>query len=322
MIGRPLPTDRARLRVGLVLLVALGALGADRAGAQGRHPLPRQARPLHQRLAAAELVVVGRIETVGPGRIGVEGERVLMGGPPARFEVKRAPSAPPPLDVGDRAVLLLRGARPPYLLVDEPRETIRLADDASATRWGEALAALVERRDDPRAMVDLYVAWLDEGPATLRELGFRGLTDPKAPFQPLPDDVLVERARTAIDSTRAADVRRAAAFLAARSPVATDRLLEADLGGEGPADLAVTMAALQGGALHRSPRLGPALQRALRHPAPEFRRGALRVASVVPEGVAPELADEVAALLEREPDADVRRQAELTLAAIQRRRAY
>jgi hypothetical protein len=311
------PTARA---VALLLLVG-AALVPGRGRAQGLHPLPRQTRPLHERLAAAEVVVVGRIEAVDTGRITVAAERVLLGEPPQRFEVKRSPSAPPPLGPGDRAILLLQGARSPYLLVDEPRETIRLADEASAARWGQAVAQLVERRAEPDALVGLYVEWLDQGPATLRDLGVRGLTDPRAPFQPLPDAVLLERAQAAADATRPDEVRLSAALLAARSPAATDRLLEATPAGDGAADLAIAMTALQGGALHRSPKLEAAMQRALRHPSPELRRGALRVASAVPPEVAPGLDQQVADLLERESDAEVRRQAQQTLAAMQKRRA-
>ncbi len=320
---KPTSPPRAAL-LAAALLLALEGGGADGARAQGMHPMPPQARPLHQRLAAAELVVQGRIESVDTGRIGVACERVLLGEPPERFEVKRSPSAPPPLEAGDGASRLLRGARPPAVLVDVPLETIRLADEASAERWGEALAALVARRDEPNALIALYVEWLDEGPATLRELAVRGLMDPSAPFQPLPDAVLVERARAASDATRPAEARRAAAFLASRSPAGTDRLLESTLGGDGAADsvdLAVAMAALQGGAVHRSPKLAGALRRALRHPSPELRRGALRVATFAPEGDAPALSDEVAALLERERDPEVRRQAEQTLAALKKKQA-
>ncbi len=318
------PRARPLLRLARALLLAPALLagGSGVASAQGPHPLPPQSRPLHQRLELADAVLVARIGPVGPGRIEVETERALLGEIPERFPVKRSPSDPPPLREGDRAILLLRGARPPFVLVDAPRETIRLADPASARRWSDAVAALVEHRDEPRAVLDLYVDWLEGGPATLRELGMRGLTDPEASFQPIPEEVWLGRAEVAADPERPDDARRAAAFLAARSAAATERLLARTPGpGEGAVEVAVTVAALQGGAVHRSEALAPALRRSFRHPSPEVRRGALRVAAAVPLGVVPELQAEVAGLVEREPDDGVRQEAERTLAALQRRQA-
>lgn len=286
--------------------------------AAAQHPMPPRARPLHARIASAELVVLGRIETVETGRIAVRTELAFTGEPPPRFEVKRAPSAPPPLAAGDRALLLLRGARSPYLLVDEPREVIRLVDESGAARWSEAVESLLAKREDPEALVGIYVRWLADGPATLRELAFRGLTDPDAAFQPLSEPILLTLARTALDPAQAAEARRASAFLATRSAAATELLLSAvpgDGDGDGPAavDLAVAFSALRGGVVHRSPALEPALRRALRHPAPEMRRTALRTVTVVPAGIAPSLTNEIAALVAREPDETLREEAKRIL---------
>ena len=56
--------------------------------------------------------------------------------------LKRAPSAPPGLAVGERPLLLLRGARSPYLLVDRPGEILRVPQDADEEVWAREIGAL------------------------------------------------------------------------------------------------------------------------------------------------------------------------------------
>ena len=84
-------------------------------------------------------------------------------------------TVPPPLATGDRALLLLRGARPPYVLVDEPSEVIRLSDDAMAARWSAATRAALAARGDPAALEAVYAEWVANGPSSLRDLGSAGL---------------------------------------------------------------------------------------------------------------------------------------------------
>src|SRR5262245_33454585 len=104
---------RPQRLLGLVLGAAAAA-GAQPIG----HGLPPPLRSCHERLAAADVVAVVRVERVDPGRIALRLEAALASAPPAAFEAKRSPLHPPPLASGDRALLLLRGDRPPYVLTD------------------------------------------------------------------------------------------------------------------------------------------------------------------------------------------------------------
>ena len=154
----------------------LGLLLAGAAGAQPLgHPVPLGPRPFHVRAAAAELVAVVRVERVAEGRIALRLEDALAGSPPEAFELKRSPLRPPPLATGDRALLLLRGDRPPYVLTDDPAEVIRLSDDAMAARWSAAARAALAARDDPAALAGVYRDWVENGPASLSDLGAAGL---------------------------------------------------------------------------------------------------------------------------------------------------
>jgi hypothetical protein len=161
---------RPQLLSGLLLALA-GAAGAQPIG----HPVPLGPRPLHLRLAQAEVVAVVKVERVDEGRIALRLEDALAGSPPEAFEAKRSPLRPPPLATGDRALLLLRGARPPYVLVDEPSEVIRLSDDAMAARWSAATRAALAARGDPAALEAVYAEWVANGPSSLRDLGSAGL---------------------------------------------------------------------------------------------------------------------------------------------------
>jgi hypothetical protein len=157
-----------RLRLGPAL--TLGLAGA--AAAQHPHAGPR---PFHVRLAAADVVAVVQVEKIDEGRIAVRRLDALAGSPPEAFEVKRSPLRPPPLATGDRALLLLRGDRPPYVLADEPAEVIRLADALMTARWSAAARAALASREDPAALAALYGEWIEHGPESLRELGAAGL---------------------------------------------------------------------------------------------------------------------------------------------------
>ena len=156
------------------------------------HPLPPGLRPFHDRVAAVEVAAVVRVEQIDEGRIQVRREAVLAGAPPERFEVKRSPLAPPPLATGDRALLLLRGDRPPYVFADLPSEVIRLSDDAMAARWQEAVRDVIARRSEPAALVAVYLDWIDRGPETLREIGVSSLNDLAAKHAQLQSEIARE----------------------------------------------------------------------------------------------------------------------------------
>jgi len=164
------------LRAALLLALLVAAAGAGRAQPIG-HPLPPGLRPFHDRVAGVDVAAVVRVERVDEGRVAVVREDVLAGAPPERFEVKRSPLTPPPLATGDRALLLLRGARPPYIFADEPAEVIRLSDDAMAARWSAAVRSVITHRSQPTALVPIYLDWIAQGPETLREIGRSSLLD-------------------------------------------------------------------------------------------------------------------------------------------------
>jgi hypothetical protein len=216
---------RVGLGFGLALRVAVGALVACPASAQ--HPLPnRVARPLHERLAQADAAAHVRVEHVAPGRLTVLRIAELIGRVPERFEVKRSPIDPPPLAEGTEAIVLLEGARPPYVLVDEPHETIRIDHGESAVLWSDALRAVHARASDEGALAELYVHWADDGPSTLTDLAMRGLLalgpDPGGRGEWL----ATNRARVALDPARSRPERHAATLLAARHRAGLELLLE------------------------------------------------------------------------------------------------
>lgn len=321
--GMPYPAGvhgppRARLRMPrlpavlrtavLGLAVAALAPAPQAARAQG-HPLPAPPPPFHGRLEAADAVAVVRVLEVEPGRLHVERLATLRGAPPARFAVKRAPSRPPALEAGDRAVMLMQGARPPYVLAAPDRDAIRLADDEAAQRWQAALAALVAAGDDPEARLRSYVAWIDEGPATLAEAGLVGALAVIAASPERSEALSVERARAATDPARTPEARRLSALLAGTTGAGAAVLVEGSARGEG-ASPAVVLAALSAGARFGSPGLGAAFRRAASHPDAEVRLAALQAARVVEPHAPDGVREVVAGLAEEDPEEGVRRQAE------------
>ena len=178
----------------LLLVLALLLPGLARAQFAG-HPLPPGPRPFHDRVAEIEVAAVVLVEQVHEGRIGVRRETVLAGAPPERFEVKRSPLRPPPLATGDRALLLLRGARPPYVFADQPAEVIRLSDAAMTARWQETVRDVIAHRGDPAALVPVYLDCVDRGPETLREIGRSSLLDLAAEHAELRGEIAQELKR-------------------------------------------------------------------------------------------------------------------------------
>lgn len=261
---------RPAVALGLAVPLALAA------GVRAQHglPAPRAERPIHARLARADAVAFARVETVGRGRVGMSEAAPIRGGVAARFEVKRAPSHPLPLEAGERVLLLLRGARSPYVVVDEPGELLKPADAAEEAAWTRALRQVDRARvEGPDALAARYVAWIERGPPSLRRAALRGLGDRAGAFPSLPVAAARRVAAVALDPAFTDAVRGAAAETASTDPEGRQALLRGLPGGDAalPAVLAVGLRTAADAATRE--RL---LLDALRHPDPAIRRVALR----------------------------------------------
>lgn len=285
---------------------------------EGHPQLPSLMRPLQERLAEADLVLVAEIVGLSDGRIEVKAALPLVGTPPERFEIKRRRSSAPPLAVHDRALLLLRGARPPYVLVDEPAETIRLVDSPGEAAWIEAVREVLAHRDDPATLAKRMLGWIDRGPATLRDTAFISLNPLLSASETLRTEVALERATAAARSELPAEARAISAQLASRSEKGQDRLVAALARAE---DLEATAlaSALRLGSLRGHPDLAILYERALASSDAELRQVAARdPAPVLRLGESAERS--LARIAEGDPDARVQRAARDTLARLQRAR--
>ena len=283
-------------RILLLLLLLAGLAPVARA----QHPLPQGPRPLHLRIEESDVVAVGTIGAITDGRVEVRDATVLRGAAPASFAIKRAPAKSPPFVTGVPAVLLLRGARSPYVMVDEPREVVLLRDDADAKRWTSALQALFAASADPSQLLQLYLAWLDGDDENLREAAGAALTDFRAPIPPIGRDEALLRAAAAVDPHRSATTRRVSAQLAISSPDGAAALAAAIPGKA--ADPQVVAAALRVSSASREVR-SDALLRALANEGRDGRRAALFAAPLLWSDA---VAAKVAELAAHDPDPGVR----------------
>lgn len=286
-------------------LAGASALAAALASAQMvGHGMAPPARPLHARLALADAVALGTVERVELGRIAVMDARAWRGAPGPRFEVKRAPSQAPELRVGDRVLWLLRGARSPYVLLDEPRELL-VIDPARAALVEDALARLLEAGDDASRRA-AYLDWIDGEDAGLRAIALRALADRAAGG--VPRETSLERARIALDPSRPEAVRLASASLASQHREGL-ALLYAGIARPDAAPPVVGIS-LGLGVLGQDPAVTDAVLAALSHPNPEVRRAALGPAKGVITD--PRVRRAVEAALD-EVDPELRRNLETTL---------
>lgn len=264
----------------LVLSASLSL--ADDAAAQ--HPgmgLGKTVRPVHELLAAADAAAIGTIDAVELGRIRVRDARSVLGKVPERFEIKRAPSKPPGLEPGSRVVLILAGARSPYLLVPGADEVVSIPDAAAETAWVRALRDVEAVRAQPTRLEALYAAWLAGPDEALHAAASAGLRDPDAPFRPLGSERIAWLVETAADAARPPSQRRAAEEVAASQLEGADALLVRLPLPQGENDVELLTDALRRAALLRSPEIGPALVRCLRHPDPKVRSTALRFGTLL-----------------------------------------
>jgi|GEM_PF-2062665 len=308
----------ARAAAARALAFALALAGASAtapaAPAGALHPFPATSRAAHERLAAADAIAVATVDRVEDGRIALRDARALHGPVPREFLVKRSPSRPPPLAPGDRALLLLRGARPPYVLVDRPEETIRLADAGAEARWTDAVAGWLRARERPAAWPPLYARWIDTGPEALRDLAVRSLAEPRAPFQPLAAAFAAGLADAAFDPGRALGARRAAALAARLAPAGALRLAER-FAAAGASDAELARTAVLAAAPLAAPARDPALLRGLAHADAEVRRAALESLELGPAPAAA-VRERVARLARDDPEPWLRDEAVRALAAV------
>ncbi len=297
----------------------LGILLLAAAPASAQHGfIPPDDRPVHGRLAAARIVALGTVTHVGEARIQIDGAEAVLGMVPSSFEVKRAPSRPPPWVEGDRVLLLLAGARSPYRWVDAPAEAPPALDGAEAERrWVGAIRAMDAARTDATARRDLYARWCDEGPEDLRSAGLRGLLDVPGMVGALDAPFARERAAVAADAERPLEVRRAAARVATRHPAGIEALL-AHLAEAGPGSHPeIADISLQAALRTRSPAAEARLVDLLPEATGALREVVLRLAAYA---LGPDVERELAEMVVGHPDAAVRTEAAASLERLRRNR--
>lgn len=277
---------------------------------RAQHGMTGGPRPLHLRLAEADVIVIATVEAVGDGRVTVGEAVVLRGEAPARFELKRAPSREIPYAVGVSLLLPLRGARAPYLLVDDARELISLRDPAAATDWRAGVAALLAAGDDREALTDVYLTWLEGDDEAMRETAGAALLDPRAGLIPVSPTRAVARARAAFDPALPLVAQRISAVLAGGRAEGTAALLAA-LPNPG-VDAQVLETALRSGLRWRVDGSEGAVLRALDDGRAMVRRAAVKLieSSESEAGLA-----RLPALATHDPDEGVRREAVKVLSA-------
>lgn len=309
---RPVGSAAGWLYAGLALAVAADALG------QG-HPLTfARGRPIQERLAQADVVAVVEVTGLELGRIQVVTRTVLVGHPPPQFAIKRARSSSPPLAIGDLALVPLRGARPPYVLVDQPAETIRLNDSAAEARWTAAVRGTLDELENPEGLVDLMLGWVDQGPASLRDTAFASLMPLLRASPSLLERVALDRAGAATSPEGTANSRAVSAMLARLSAAGLSRLIER-LAEDAPLEETGLSLALRAGAIGDHPELPKLFARAVAAEAPELRRLAVRHPSVISR-LGPAGEEQLRQLAEDDPDEAVRRAATETLGRLHRAR--
>lgn len=306
----------------LAIALALATCRAPDAGAQpaghGSLGLPQAVRPLHARVALSDAAAVATVEAVDTGRIRLRDAAPVFGDVSATFALKRSPSRPPPLGPGDRVLLLLRGARSPYVAVDAPAETRVLADARAEERWREAVGDVRAAGADAEALRELYLRWLDGAAPDLQRAALTGLGDRAAPFQPLSDPLLRRIARAAVAAAADGDTRRTAAAALVQSERGREILLESLPGASG-ADAEVLALALRLGVLGGHAGVRATFERALAHDD-----GAIRAVALGFGGLAahdPGLRGQIERLAREDPDPHVRSAAERVLARLARERA-
>ncbi|MCZ6783890.1 MAG: HEAT repeat domain-containing protein [Proteobacteria bacterium] len=298
--------------VGLAALALASA--PDAQGQSYGHGLPPPPRSLLERMAEADAVALAVVETVELGRVRLRDAQPLVGEVAVTFEIKRAPAKPPELAPGDSALLLLRGARSPYVLVDRSSEIIRLEGPEEWPTWRSAVRALLGSAGRADALLAIYETWIDGPSEGLRQEALRGLRDPSSPFQPLPATFAEGRVAVATDPSVDTARRSASAFAAGLSPSGAPLLLA-----RMPGDAESALAEVLSVALVRAPRspdARDAVLRSLHHESPEIRRTALPHTSGFADD--PEVVAALDRIASADPDDEARALAERILRRVRR----
>jgi hypothetical protein len=312
------PSARLALRRGL-LAAGLAALGLVGGSARAQHGfVPPEDRAIHQRLAAARTVAIATVAEVREGRIAFEAAVPVIGRVGPTFEVKRAPSRPPPWIEGDRALLLLAGARSPYRWVEKPVEAVALADAEAEARVAAALRELDAVRTDAEARRDLYARWSDGPHEDLAALGQRGLMDVPGMAEVMDEGFALDRASVAREPSRPLAVRRRAARVAARHPAGVAALLEHLERTLPDTDPEIAEIAIQAGLVVRDPTVGARLVQILDTPEGELGALGFRFAGLAS---GPGLERKLSELAVGHPEASVRSEATQALRRLRRTRA-
>jgi hypothetical protein len=316
--ARPTPASRslpaAPRRVGRALAFAVAALAAAPAAAQHGFVAPED-RPLHVRLAAASIVAIATVADVGTGRIAFESAEPVIGRIAPSFELKRAPSNPPPWVAGDRVLLLLDGARSPYRWVDKPIEASTLPDAAAERRFAAAVRDLAAVRTDAKARRDLYARWSDGPDEDLAAVGQRGLMDVGGMTAVMDEPFALDRVRVASDPARRLPVRRRAARIAARNPAGIAALLAYVERTLPDTDPKIVETALRAGFLARDPAFDPCLVQLLDTPEGELGSLGFRLAGLAG---GPTVERKLSELAVGHPDEEVRNDAVQALRTLRR----
>ncbi|MCG8588100.1 MAG: hypothetical protein MJE66_02315 [Proteobacteria bacterium] len=296
-----LRTRRSALSLAAPVLAITAALA--HAEAPTPHGLPPRARPLFERLALADAAATAVVDTVSPGRLGLRDGQSLYGEVPRAFEIKRAPSAPPPVAEGDTVLAFLRGARSPYVLVDAPHEIIILsgARDGQATvdavrRWSAAASDADQRRA-------LLFDCLDSSDTSLQRDALLTLIDPGNGFLPFSDALLESEVARAAAPEATPARRRSAAILATASKAGATALTRALASATAPTPPEVVFVALQAAARYELDTTKPLVLAALSDPNAATRAAALRSLGSLLED--PDVRERIAGLAAGDPEPSV-----------------
>jgi hypothetical protein len=211
-------------------------------------------------------------------------------------------SSPPPLVVGDQAILMLRGDRSPYVLVGRPQDVLHTRNPAEAAGLAEALRTVAAARKDPARLIRTYLGWIDGSLAPLQQLAAWSLPVLLAARPERANEVAADRARIAADTSRSAATRRISSQIAGRAPRGAAALVAALLARDALDDPQVVLMALQAGARFHVDGLGDLVRAALGSRNARVRSAVLGVAPALHAVLEPATRARIAEMATQDPD--------------------